>query len=452
MSIAVDLATFVVTQNDADLPTQALDYAEMLIASTIASAALGSTIGSTQIVRSLEEERGGAPEATVWFGPPRKLPMAAAARINALSSDAAASDDSHLDFIIHHGTTVCASALAVAEKTGASGREVLAAIVLGYEVTSRLIGAMGFAYKDSGFHGCVVASFSGAVAAARLMKLDATQTAHAIALAATSMGGLSAAANTSWAREFHAGQAAMMGVNAAMAAGRGYTCELEVLETKKGFLDTFGSKPGAEAVASVTQGLGERWSILVDMGIKLVPGGHPNHSVAEAAADAARKGDVQPDDVEEVTIGRPGYQGFANPHLPTDLIGIAHSAMYFAAAGVVDRDYSWAHAFEEKINNLAIRKMLGKVRMVAPPTENLDKYKAGAVVTIRMKDGRSHTSTVYAPRGSAILGIAWADVEAKYRVLVPYARLTEGNLEASLAAIRRFRDLGDVSELVGLLH
>ncbi|UUZ77258.1 MmgE/PrpD family protein [Polaromonas sp. P1(28)-13] len=449
MTLASELAGLVVLQQYSDLPPKAIDYAEMLIASTVASASLGSTIGSTKIIRALEVERGGAPEATVWFAPAQKLPMAAAARINALSSDAAASDDSHLDFIIHHGTTVCASSLAVAEKTDASGKEVLAAIVLGYEVTSRLIGALQFPFKDKGFHGCVVASFSGAVAAARLMGLTQDQTTHAIAITATSMGGLSAAANTSWAREYHAGQAAMQGVNAALAAGRGYTAEAEILELKKGFLEVHGSNPDR---ASITRDLGKQWSILRDMGIKLVPGGHPNHAVAEAAANAARMGNVAPEEVEEVTISRPGYQGFANPHMPTDLIGIAHSAMYFAAAGVVDKDYTWVHAFEEKINNPTIRSMLGKVRMVAPPEKDLDKFKAGAIVTIRMRDGRSFMSTVYAPRGAAVLGIAWADVEAKYRALVPYAALSGNNLEASLAVIRNFRQVQRVTELVDLLR
>lgn len=449
MTLTRELAAFVQRQDFAQLPPQAIEHAQMLIASTIASAALGSTLESTSIIRSLEVERGGKPEGRIWFAGAESVPIAAAARVNALASDAAASDDSHLDYIIHHGTTACACALAVAERTGSSGPDVLAAIVLGYEVTSRLIGAMGFPYKSKGFHGCIVAAFAGAVAAARLMKLTEAQTTHTIALTATSVGGLSAAANTSLAREYHAGQAAMQGVNAALAASRGYTAEEEVLETRNGFLEVHGDKPDA---ASITRDLGTTWSILTDLGIKLVPGGHPNHAVAEAATSAARGGDVHADDVEEVTISRPGFQGFANPHFPTDLIGIAHSALYFAAAAVVDRDYSWAHAFEEKINNPAIRAMLPKVRMVDPPSENLERFKSGATVTIKTRDGRLHTSTVHAPRGSAVLGISWADIAAKYRSLVPYANLSGDNLELSLRVIRDFRRVRHVAELVDLLR
>ncbi len=449
MTVAAQLAAFVTRQSDADLPAQAVEHAQMLIASTLASASLGSTLESSRIIRALEVERGGKAEATVWFGAAEKLPVAAAARVNALMSDAAASDDSDLRNIVHSGTIACAAALAVAEKTGASGRDVLGAIVLGYEVAGRINGAMTGGLQAKGFHGCIVASFAGAVAAARLMKLSESQMAQAIALCATSMGGLHAAAKTSVAREYHAGLAAMLGVNAAQAAGMGFLAEENILETRLGFFEVYGNKPD---VSEVTRDLGERWSILTDMGIKLVPGGHPHHAVAEAAANAAREGNVSADEVETITISRPGFQGFTGPQYPTDLIGVAHSPAYFAAAGVADRDFSWAHAFPDKINSPAIRSLLGKVQVAAPPTENLARYKSGAIVTIRTRDGRETSSTVYAPRGAAILGIAWTDVEAKYRALAPYAKFSGENLEASIKVIRNFREVTTISELVGLLR
>jgi 2-methylcitrate dehydratase PrpD len=449
MTIALELATFAAQQRYADLPPKAIEHAQMLIASTIASAALGSTIESSKIIRALEVERGGKAEATVWFGTAEKLPIAAAARVNAVMSDAAASDDSDLRNIVHMGTPVCATALAVGEKMGASGQDVLAAIVLGYEIAGRINSAMIGGLQTKGFHGCIVASFAGAVAAAWLMKLSAPQMAQTIALTATSMGGLHAAARTSVAREYHAGLATMLGINAAQAAAKAFIAEENILETKLGFFEVYGNKPD---LPEVTRDFGVRWSILTDLGVKLVPGGHPHHAIAEAAANAARAGNIAPGEVETITISRPGFQGFTGPQFPTDLIGVAHSPAYFAAAGVADRDFSWAHAFEEKINNPAIRGLLGKVRVAAPPTENLERYKSGAVVTITTKDGRSYSNTVYAPRGSAAVGIQWTDVESKFRALVPYASLSDGNLETSMKVIRNLREAQKVSELVDVLR
>jgi hypothetical protein len=73
-------------------------------------------------------------------------------------------------------------------------------------------------------------------------------------------------------------------------------------------------------------------------------------------------------------------------------------------------------------------------------------------VTIRTADGRVSTSTVFAPRGAGAGGIAWADIDRKYRALMPHARLLDQQIEASLAVIHDFRRIAHVSELTGLLH
>src|SRR5258705_10683185 len=108
MTVAGELAGFLTRQSYADLPAKAIEHAEMLVASTIASAALGSTIVSSKIIRALEVERGGKAEATAWYGAAERLPVAAAARVNAVISDAAASDDSYLRHILHPGPPLAA--------------------------------------------------------------------------------------------------------------------------------------------------------------------------------------------------------------------------------------------------------------------------------------------------------------------------------------------------------
>src|SRR5271165_4223504 len=261
--------------SSADLPGQAVEHAAMLIASTLASAAMGVGLESSAIIRDLSRERGGAGEASVWFDSGPKLPVSDAARVNAVMSDAAASDDSDLRNIVHAGTTLVASALAIAERPGAGGEEVLAAIVLGYEAAGRIGEAITPGFRARGFHGCLVAIFAGAVAAGRLLCLEPAPMAQAIALSATSIGGLAAAANTSVAREYHAGLAAMLGVRAALAAQLGYRAEEGILETEHGFFEVYGGTEGLSAGASATRDLGQSWDIVTDLAIKLMPGGHP---------------------------------------------------------------------------------------------------------------------------------------------------------------------------------
>jgi 2-methylcitrate dehydratase PrpD len=336
----------------------------------------------------------------------------------------------------------------MAEHTGASGQDVLAAIVLGYEASGRIGAAITPKFRTQGFHGCLVAIFGGAVATSRLLGLDAAHMAQAIALSATSMGGLAAAANTSVAREYHAGLAAMLGVRAARAAQKGYVAEESILETRQGFFEVYG---GADGVG-ILRDLGQEWDIITDMAIKLVPGGHPSHALAEAAANAAKSGNISPDEVETITLSRPGVTAISGPLHPTDLIDMAHSPAYFLAAGVADHDFSWVHATAAKIQDPVIHQLLDKVRVGAPPTDHVERYRQGATVTIQTKDGRTFSSTVYAPKGAGVLGIDWADVDTKYHTLVPNARLSERQVEDSLQTIHDFRHVVHVSALIDLLQ
>ncbi len=224
--------------------------------------------------------------------------------------------------------------------------------------------------------------------------------------------------------------------------------EERILETPRGFCAVYGDTDGS----SVTRGLGDTWDIITDMAIKLVPGGHPSHSLAEAAANAARAGQIAPDDVETITLSRPGVTALTGPIHPTDLIDMAHSPAYFLAAGVADHGFSWLHATEAKITDPVIHQLIDKVQVGTPPTHQVEQYKQGATVTIRTKDGRTFSSTVFAPKGAGSLGIDWADVDAKYRTLVPQAQVSDQQVEASLKVIHDFGNVKHTSELTDLLN
>ncbi|HTE14215.1 MAG TPA: MmgE/PrpD family protein [Burkholderiales bacterium] len=453
MTIAATLAQMVTRTTYDELPSLAVDHAAMMISSTIASAAAGYSIASSEIIRALAKEQGGTPEASIWFDSSVKLPAVNVCRVNAVASDAAASDDSDLRNIVHLGTQLTASTLALGERSGASGKEVLAAMVLGCEIAGRIGESLMPGYRNLGFHGCIVATFGAAVASGRMLKLNQQQMAQTIAIAAVSMGGLATAADTSVAREYFAGNAALMGVNAALAAQKGYLAEESILETKKGFFEVYGG----EDIESVTRDWGKSWDIVTDMAIKLVPGGHPNHTLAEAATKAAREGNVSADEVETITIARPLSRklrvGLPSPSShPKNLVDVAHTPAYFAAAAVADKDFSWTHAAEKKIFDPVIHQLIDKVRIGDPVTQDIEKFRHGAVVTIKTKDGRSYTSTVYTPKGSGARGIAWADVDNKYRTLVAVTNLSPQKIEDSIKLMHEFRDVHQVSKLTSLLR
>jgi 2-methylcitrate dehydratase PrpD len=217
---------------------------------------------------------------------------------------------------------------------------------------------------------------------------------------------------------------------------------------ERGFCQVFGG-PEADA-AGITRDLGKSWDIVTDMAIKLVPGAHPYHALAEAAANAAREGNIAPGDIAAIVVSRPGWTKLPGPRHPDDLISMAHSPAFFVAAGAHDKRFGWEHAGAAKIAERSIHALIGKVRVAPPPTDTTG-YRQGATVTIETNDGRKVTNTVKIPKGAASLGVAWADIDEKYRALVPNAPLSRERVEASLKAIKGLRSARGVAEVVGLL-
>jgi 2-methylcitrate dehydratase PrpD len=269
-----------------------------------------------------------------------------------------------------------------------------------------------------------------------------------LVLTATSIGGLTKAANTSIAREYHAGNATMLAIEAVLAAKHGYTGELNVFEVDRGFCQIYGGSDGA----GIVEGLGAEWDIVTDMALKLVPGGHPYHALGEAGANAAREGNIAPEEVASITVSRPGMTALSGPLHPKDLIDMAHSPAYFTAAGVRDHAFGWVHASSEKINDPVIHGLIDKVRAGPEPSDNLEDYRQGASVSIETMDGRTVSNTVFVPKGAGCLGIDWMDVDAKFLALAPNAPMSEGQIARSIELIHGFREISDLSEFIKVLH
>jgi len=445
-NLALRLTQFLNRARFAELPARATEHAKMLIASTLASAAPGSRIDSARIVRELAKERGGKPEATIWFDGV-KLPLSEVARVNAMLSDAAASDDSDLRNVAHTGTTLAATGLAIGERTGATGPDLLSAIVTGYEAAGRIGEALSG--DRQGFHASVIVAFGGVVVASRLLRLTDEQMAHAIGLTATTMGGLAIGTN-SWAREYHAGNAAQCAVNAALAAGRGYTVNDDMLEAPRGFLAVFGG--GKVNADKLTADFGKEWDIVTHMAIKLVPGAHAFHPSVEAAVNAARQSNAAPEDVAKILVSGPQIRTLGRGQPPKDLIEAIHSLQYFLASAVADRDFSWVHATEAKIHNPVVARLIGLVEADPSPPPSRYEWSWGGTVTIVTRSGARFTSTVDAPRASGPRGVSWSDVDAKFRALLPDSGLPARRIDETLNLIHAFERVKNVSELTRLLQ
>jgi 2-methylcitrate dehydratase PrpD len=419
------------------LPPRAIEHAKMIVASTFASAAAGSAIDSARILRQLAKEQGSRPVPDLVR---RHQGAGRRRRVNAVLSDAAASDDSDI-LTSSRRDDAHRGGLAVGERTGATGQELLGAMVLGYEAAGRIGEAR--TGGPGGLHASQIVAFAGAACAAKLMKLTDEQMAHALGIVATTIGGL-ATGTSSWAREYMGANAAACGVDAAMAAGRGYTVNEDMLGSRGGFVDVFGG--GARTVDRLTADLGKDWDIVDCLAIKLWQGAHPFSGTVEAAMNAARQSAVAADAVAKILVAGQNRTTVQGSRRPANLAEAIHSLSYYVAAAVADKDFTWAHATPAKYSDPRITRLMDLVEVDPAPPSVTYKWSWGGTVTIVTTSGARFTSTVDAPRGSGPRGIEWSDVESKFRALMPQSKLPEPRLAQILDRIHSLEGMKHVVE------
>jgi 2-methylcitrate dehydratase PrpD len=462
-TVAQRLARFVTSAGNTDLPARHLELARMVVASTLASAARGYRIGCVEAFRTLALESGGAPDATLWFHG-TKVPAAAAAGVNNASSDAPGMDDTCLLLIGHFGGPSTAAALATWEQQARNhvsvpASRILQAIVLGYEVGSRLDLALTPGRMDRGFHSRVTTVQSAATAAGLVLGLTEQQMAHAMALATSDAGGMAIGADhPSDHRPYHAHQSAFEGTRLARLAQLGATGRLDVMEAPRGYLSAFGG----QEIDDVTKGLGERWNFVDYMAIKLIPGAHPFHVFAEAATAAMLENGIDVDGVDKVVISGRQLTGvqmkdwIAIRH-PRNLSDAAHSVVYFVAAAVADAKsggFTWEHMDTARMTEPRIARLQDLVEIDPDPpplTNPRFVHLDGGRVSIVTKSGEVFTRHVPFPSGSARV-VQWPAVREKFRRLVGNAGMPEKQVEEILGRVERFDSLASPFELTKLLQ
>ncbi|MCJ7805990.1 MAG: MmgE/PrpD family protein, partial [Clostridia bacterium] len=223
-SITESLAEFFLSLKAETVPSDVSKKAIELIVDTIGVGINGSAHKDGQPVLNVVLASGGAEESVVW-GHRARVPTHAAAFVNGTFTHCIELDDTHRATYLHAGAFVIPTALAVAEKTGASGKDFLLAVIAGYETAIRIALSVSPEHRLRGFHTTgTVGVFGAAMAASLLLKLNRKQTINAMGLAGTQSAGLfQFLYDGSMAKRFHPGRSAQSGILAALLAEKGFT-------------------------------------------------------------------------------------------------------------------------------------------------------------------------------------------------------------------------------------
>src|SRR5579863_2028477 len=377
---------------------------------------LGCTIGGARhevvdIADKTLGEYAGAPHATV-IGRGRKSDALHACLINCLSSSIYSYDDTHAEAVVHPSGPVASAALALAERRPAKGADFLLAVALGIEFVCRLSKAISVppakgtvAWSQTG----VAAGIGAAIAAAKLLQLDAVQLQYAIGIALSQAAGFRVM-HATMVSSFMPAQAAQMGLRAAVLAERGFTASPAALEGKYGFLEVFAESPH---LPSLVDGLGDRFEILRNT-YKPYPCGIVIHPIIDACLQLRREHAIDPAQVDSVRIkASPGAIALCDRRNPQNELQ-AHVSLYHWTAATLIRGTARIQELQDPtVQDAAVAAFQDKVHVIGDSSIAAD----GTELTITLKNGRSHTSRIDHCIGSATNPMTDAQLTRKFAEL-----------------------------------
>src|SRR5215216_849653 len=266
---------FIASTSFADIPSEAVEIGRRCIADGLGVMLAGSTTTASEILRAHVREDGSRAESTTLGRDSVQTRAASAALVNATSGHAHDYDDTQLStaadrifgLLTHPTVPPLAAALAIGERLGVSGKELLEAFLTGFEVECKIAEAIKPTHYKQGFHTSgTIGAFGAMAAAAKLMNLNRTQLAHAIGITASMSAGIRVSFGT-MTKPLHVGRAAFNGVTAAELAAKGFTAGADALDGQWGFFKVTGGGFDAERIIDL---LGKPWTI-VSPGVSIKP-------------------------------------------------------------------------------------------------------------------------------------------------------------------------------------
>ncbi len=356
----------------------------------------------------------------------------AAAMINGAAAHAAEVDDSFREAMYHPGAATISAALATAQSTGCTGKEFLRAVVLGYEVSTRIGIALGRGHYKYWHNTGTVGTFGAAAAAGYLVRLSGNQFAHALATAATFAAGLQQAFRMdSMSKPLHPARAAEGGLLAAQLASRGITGSLDVLDGEAGLGAAMSTGVDWSQVGAT---LGRDFHITRTTFKNHVGCGHSFPSI-DGALELQQLHGFRADDIESVRIGtyKPALD-IACYARPATVNEAQFSIPFVVATALVHGSVRMAAYETDRLHAPATRALMERIHVTVDP--ELDAGFPGrrsARVAIVLRDGQQLTHLQPNRKGDPELPLTDADLEGK---LVEFAAPVIGADAARALAAR----------------
>ena len=432
-----------------DLPNEVVDRTKKLVLDTVGIIVRARYESeSTESLISAIDKLGMSRGVCNVFGDSSCYTPSAAALINGTLAHSLDFDDTHAEASLHASAPILPAVLAAAQLTQASGKEIVTAMALGYEIHIRLGKAVdaGDHYRRGVHPPAPCGIFAAAAAAGKIFGLSQEQyvSAFGIALSQTA-GAMQFLVDGAWTKRLHVGQASQNGLMAAVMAGDNFKGPANSLEGKWGFFRNYATNADDE---KATNGLGEYWDTMT-LGVKPYPSCRYSHAAIDAIIEMSDKHALSFESDLEIHVGLPkrGFGVIGEPlnlkQHPKSVVDAQFSMPFSAAVAFKERRFVWDDYFRHlnDENTLALCKRVSV--SIDDVAEANSPENMSANVRIRM-GGTSYERFVKVPKGEPTNFMSEDDFKEKFRGLCePF--ISKPRIESLIENILAIEQVNDVS-------
>ncbi len=391
--------------------------------------------------------QGGSPQATLlptW----EKTSCLNASLGNGLASHIVELDDVHRAAIIHAGAAVIPAALSVAEMAGSSGKQLIEAIISGYEVAIRVGEAITPSHYYYWHTTGTCGTFGAAAAAGKLLGLSVDQLVWALGSAGTQAAGLwEFLADGAMSKHLHPGKAAQNGVLAALLAGEGFTGTERILEGDKGFCRATAANFD---LTRITANLGQPPYKVEENSFKIHSSCRHTHPAVDLILNLALTNGIDISDVAGISIHT--YSTALNitaDYQPSTIYAAKFSLPFCAALALKKGSCGLEDFTLEALEDGEIRGLMPRVSLFRDDRlEAMHPARWPAVVEITTRSGGTYCGSIDFPRGDPENPAAYGELTAKFHALAgePWG------VDRAKALENAVSNLEQISDISILLH
>lgn len=442
-TISEEMAAYIFDTEYESLSADTLDMGKLCVLDWLGSVYAGKTSKPAVAMLLVAKSLGGNPESTVI---PDSSQSSAymAALVNAAASHVVEMDDLHKGSILHPAAPVIPAALAMAEREGASGQELLAAITVGYEVAVRVGEAMGLSHYQFWHTTGTCGTFGATAAAGKVLGLSKPELAMALGSAGTQAAGLwEFLVDGAMSKQLHPAKAAADGLLAALLAEQGFTAASRIFEGEKGFCRATAREFDLDRL---TQGLGATPPRILATSFKAHAACYHIHSSIDAVLEIRQRHALQASDVEKVHLAlypaaldlleKVGLQSSyaAKFHIP-----------FCVATALVYGEVGLSAFTADRLEDSKIQAAMQRISVARDPELGKvypERWPAVAEITTRA--GKTHAARIDYPKGDPKNPMTQEELVAKFHSLATPA-LDEEHRRKTVEAILQLDTVGNLA-------